>query len=90
YPDAIPESAFILDVREPSEVSEGVIPGAEMIPLGHLRARLSELPKDRLIVTTCRVGLRGYLAERILRQNGFNAANLSGGLNTWKLYHDDV
>ncbi|RPI28781.1 MAG: CoA-disulfide reductase [Acidobacteria bacterium] len=87
YPDSLPDGAFVLDVREPSEVAEGTIPGSQMIPLGQLRARLNELPRDKKIVTSCRVGLRGYLAERILRQNGFNAANLSGGLNTWKLYH---
>jgi len=89
YPDQIPEGAFLLDVREPSEVEEGAFPGAQMIPLGQLRARLHELPRDRQIVACCRVGLRGYLAERLLRQHGFNACNLSGGLKTWKLYHDE-
>jgi len=50
---------------------------------------LNELPKDKRIVAFCRVGLRGYLAERILKENGFNAANLSGGLLTWKLFNPE-
>jgi NADPH-dependent 2,4-dienoyl-CoA reductase/sulfur reductase-like enzyme/rhodanese-related sulfurtransferase len=87
YVEQIPEGAFLLDVRQPEESAEGTVPGAVMIPLGQLRDRLSELPRDRQIVTCCRVGLRGYLAERILKQHGFQAANLSGGLHTWKLYH---
>jgi len=88
YADEIPADALLLDVREPSEVAEGVIPGSTMIPLGQLRKRLGELPTDRRIVVCCRVGLRGYLAERILRQNGFDAANVSGGLHSWKLFHE--
>ncbi len=80
----IPDSALILDVREPSEVANGKIPNSVNIPLGQLRGRLGELDKDRFIVASCQVGLRGYLAERILKQNGFNAANLSGGYLTWK------
>ena len=84
YADDIPSGAVILDVREPSEVAAGKIPNSINIPLGQLRKRLSELDKSKLIVASCRVGLRGYLAERILKQNGFNAANLSGGYLTWK------
>ena len=84
YADEMPADAIVLDVREPSEVSGGKIPNSINIPLGQLRTRLSELDKSRLIVTSCQVGLRGYLAERILKQNGFNAANLSGGYLTWK------
>ena len=89
YPDAIPEDAVVLDVREPVEHELGAIPGALNIPLGQLRARLSELDKSKLIVCHCQVGLRGYLAERILKQNGFRAANLSGGWLTWKAFHPD-
>ena len=84
YADEMPADAIVLDVREPSEVSGGKIPNSINIPLGQLRTRLSELDKSRLIVASCQVGLRGYLAERILKQNGFNAANLSGGYLTWK------
>ncbi|MBP3694612.1 MAG: FAD-dependent oxidoreductase [Thermoguttaceae bacterium] len=89
YPDTIPEGAFILDVREPAENELGAIPGAVNIRLGELRDRLGELDRSRLIVTCCQVGLRGYLAERILKQNGFRAMNLSGGWLTWKMFHPD-
>jgi len=87
HADALPAGACLLDVREPAECERGMIPGAVGIPLGQLRKRLAELPRDRLIVTYCAVGMRGYLAERILRANGFKAGNLSGGLATWKAFH---
>ena len=49
----------------------------------------NELDKNKNYVCYCQVGLRGYLAERILKQNGFHAANLSGGWITWKMYNPD-
>lgn len=86
HADAIPKNAVILDVRQGAENRLGAIPGAVNIPLGELRGRLGELDRSRLIVVCCHVGLRGYLAERILKQNGFNAANLSGGYLTWQAF----
>lgn len=71
---------FILDVREPIELAVENVPGAVNIPLGQLRARLTELPKDREIYVICRSGQRAYLATRILLQNGFKAKNVSGGM----------
>ena len=76
-------SQLLLDVRTPSEVQNGTIPGAVNIPLDELRGRLSELPRDKEIVSFCQVGLRGYLAGRILMQNGFQCRNLSGGYKTF-------
>ncbi len=73
----------ILDVRTPPEVHAGTIPGAVNIPLDELRGRLDELPKDKEILITCQVGLRGYLASRILTQHGFRNRNLSGGYKTF-------
>lgn len=87
HSDNIPSEALLLDVREPAETELGVIPGSITIPLGKLRSRLNELDKSKEIVVLCQVGLRGYLAERILRQNGFNVRNLSGGYLTWKYFH---
>lgn len=86
-PDTLPEGAQILDVREPAENEMGTIPGANNIRLGDLRSRLGELDKARTYVTCCAVGLRGYLAERILKQNGLKAYNLSGGWATWLMFH---
>lgn len=85
-PTQIPESALLLDVREPTEFAAGTIPGAVNIPLGDLRDRLGELPKDRPIVAFCKVGQRGYYAERILAQRGYDVCNLSGGYTTWLAY----
>ncbi len=87
YPDALPADAVILDVREGEENALGALPGAVNIPLGELRKRCDELDKSKLVVCYCQVGLRGYLAERILKQKGFRAANLSGGFLGWKLFH---
>ena len=87
YADAIPADAQIVDVREPDEHELGAVPGAVNLPLGQLRDRLNELDKSRMVVAYCQVGLRGYVAERILKQNGFRAANLSGGWLAWKMFH---
>ena len=79
------ENKFLLDVRTPDEFALGTLPGAVNIPLDELRDRLTELPKDRMIYTFCAVGLRGYLAYRILTQHGFEKVrNLSGGLKTYR------
>ena len=87
YADALPADALILDVREEAEYQAGAIPGAVNLPLGQLRSRLNELDRSREVIVHCQVGLRGYLAERILRQNGFSVRNLSGGYLTWKYTH---
>ena len=71
---------FLLDVRERAELAVEEAPGAVNIPLGQLRERLGELPKDREILLICRSGQRAYYATRILLQNGFKARNLSGGM----------
>ena len=77
---------ILVDVRTADEYSLGSIPGAINIPVDELRNRLSELPKDKPIVVTCAVGLRGYLAYRILVQHGYkDVKNLSGGYKTWSI-----
>lgn len=86
YPDAIPEDALLIDVRENAEHQLGSIPGAINIPLGELRSALAKLDKDKEYIVHCQVGLRGYLAERIMKQNSFKVKNLSGGYLTWKQY----
>ena len=79
------ENKFLLDVRTQDEFSLGTLPGAVNIPLDELRDRIAELPKDKMIYTFCAVGLRGYLAYRILTQHGFEKVrNLSGGLKTYR------
>lgn len=73
-------NAFLLDVRNPPELAVESVPGAINIPLPELRARLSELPRDREILVICRSGQRAYYATRILMQNGFKVRNLAGGM----------
>jgi NADPH-dependent 2,4-dienoyl-CoA reductase/sulfur reductase-like enzyme/peroxiredoxin family protein/rhodanese-related sulfurtransferase/TusA-related sulfurtransferase len=90
HADAFPAGAKVIDVREPAEVEMGGIPGAINIPLGQLRTHIGELDKQSSYVVSCQVGLRGYVAERILKQKGFKVANLSGGYLTWKSFHMQV
>lgn len=78
------KDTIILDVREEEELQIGYIDGAINIPLGQLRNRLGELDKNKSYVLYCAVGLRGYIAARILTQNGFKAKNLAGGFTTYK------
>jgi NADPH-dependent 2,4-dienoyl-CoA reductase/sulfur reductase-like enzyme/rhodanese-related sulfurtransferase len=71
---------FLLDVREPVELVVENIPGVTNIPLGQLRSRLNELPRDKEINLICRSGQRAYYATRILMQNGFDVKVISGGM----------
>jgi NADPH-dependent 2,4-dienoyl-CoA reductase/sulfur reductase-like enzyme/rhodanese-related sulfurtransferase len=77
---------FILDVRTPGEFAAGALPGAVNIPLGELRGRLHELPRDREIWVHCAGGQRSYYGVRILNQKGFRARNLSGGYSIYRAY----
>ena len=70
----------ILDVREPFELAVEDIEGAVNIPLGELRTRLDELPRDQTIHVICRSGQRAYNATRMLLQQGFDARSVSGGM----------
>ncbi|UCD58004.1 MAG: FAD-dependent oxidoreductase [Candidatus Hydrogenedentota bacterium] len=74
------KTGFLLDVREPMELAVENVPEALNIPLGQLRERLGELPRDREIHVICRSGQRAYYATRILLQNGFKAKDVSGGM----------
>ena len=79
------KDVFLLDVRTPDEFALGSLPGAVNIPLDEIRDRIAELPSNKPIYTFCAVGLRGYLAYRILIQHGFKEVyNLSGGLKTYR------
>ena len=79
-------NGFLLDVREPVELSVESVPGAVNIPLGQLRTRLEELPRDREILVICRSAQRAYAATRILAQNGFDARTLAGGTLSRAMY----
>ena len=81
----------LIDVRTPKEFSNGSIPDAINIPVDDLRERLNELKKNEPIIIYCQIGLRGYLAQRILLQRGFtNVKNMSGGYALWKVCNDET
>ncbi len=83
--DNLGPADVLLDVRRFDEYDAGKIPGAINIPLDEIRGRLGEIPKDKNIYIYCEAGLRGYLVQRILKQNGYrHVSNLSGGYNLWK------
>ncbi len=83
--DQIQTGDFFVDVRTAGEYKAGIIGNAINIPLDEIRNRLSEFPKDQRIFIYCLGGLRGYLAQRILLQHGYNQVfNLSGGYQIWE------
>ena len=74
-----PSTSFILDVGEAEERELGFIEGSYHIPLGQLRNRISELSQDKELIVYCQVGLRAYIAARILQQRGYIAKVIAGG-----------
>ncbi|MCK9404023.1 MAG: FAD-dependent oxidoreductase [Chitinophagaceae bacterium] len=82
---SLPADSILLDVRTAAEFDAGYITNAINIPVDEIRQRLAELPPDKKIYIYCEAGLRGYLAHRMLRQNGYEEVyNLSGGYISWK------
>ncbi|MEN9442683.1 MAG: hypothetical protein RLZ33_2760 [Bacteroidota bacterium] len=77
--------SILLDVRTEKEFQKSHINGAINIPVDKLRNELSTLNKDKTISLYCKTGIRGYIAQRILKQNGFNASNLSGGFDLYEI-----
>ncbi|WP_440604546.1 CoA-disulfide reductase [Bacillus sp. GB_SG_008] len=81
--DIVEKGGYLIDVREPHELKQGIIKGSVNIPLDELRDRLHEIPTNQEIYITCQLGMRGYVAARILMENGYAAKNVDGG---FKLY----
>ncbi|ASA57476.1 FAD-dependent oxidoreductase [Vibrio gazogenes] len=82
--DHLTADQLLLDIRNPSELQNGYLPGGVNIPVDQLRQRMHELPKDKEIIIYCQVGLRGNVAYRQLVNNGFKARNLIGGYRTYQ------
>jgi tRNA 2-thiouridine synthesizing protein A len=79
-----PDTIELIDVRTPEEYAIASMPGARNIELNQLRKRLGEIGRGKPVIIFCQVGLRGYLAYRILKQSGFdNVRNLTGGFKTY-------
>jgi NADPH-dependent 2,4-dienoyl-CoA reductase/sulfur reductase-like enzyme/rhodanese-related sulfurtransferase len=81
--DAVAAGAFLLDVRAPGQLAEGLIPGATHIPVEQLRERHHELPRGPIVVH-CRVGQGAHTAARLLGNLGHDVVNLDGGYLTWR------
>ncbi|SMC76426.1 FAD-dependent oxidoreductase [Papillibacter cinnamivorans] len=83
-------SVTLLDVRTPLECETGVMDGFVNIPLDELRKHLDELDKSKPVYATCQIGLRGYVACRILTQHGFTCRNLSGGYRLYESIYNQA
>jgi phage shock protein E len=75
---------FVLDVRQSDEYRSGHIPGAKLIPLGEIKQKIMDLPKQREIVCVCETGSRSSSASRMLASEGYQVFNLKGGMNSWQ------
>ena len=88
------EQSVLLDVREADEWEAGHAPGAQWVPLGELESARFKIPINRRIVCVCRVGGRSARATAQLKQWGFDAVNMAGGMKAWAaqgypVVHDD-
>lgn len=75
--------SIIVDIREKFELVTGRFENSINIPLGELRNRIDEIPKNKNVYVTCQIGQRGYIASRILKYYGINAINIDGGMKTY-------
>jgi rhodanese-related sulfurtransferase len=78
------ESYTVIDARTQREFAMGALKGAINVPVDNLRAKLENVPKEKKIAVYCGVGIRSYIAVRILMQNGFDEVyNISGGFTSY-------
>jgi rhodanese-related sulfurtransferase len=77
------EGAYVLDVREASELAQSRLDDAQHIPLGELAERVGEVPTDRTVYVLCHVGGRSAQATRFLTAQGIDAVNIDGGIVSW-------
>jgi rhodanese-related sulfurtransferase len=80
---ALPDDAYLLDVREPGEWQAGHAPDAVHIPLGELNSRAHEVPQDRDVYVICRSGARSAQAVLAMGGAGWRASNVEGGMQAW-------
>lgn len=80
---SVPAEAWLLDVREPDEWSAGHAPAAVHISMGELNERAGEIPRDEPVYVICRSGNRSARAVQALNAAGWEATNVSGGMNEW-------
>lgn len=80
------DNAVVLDVRTAEEARKNPVPCGLHVPIDELRKELGRLSRERPIQVVCAVGIRAYSAVRLLKQHGFRASLLSGGVSTWLRY----
>ncbi|KQQ27523.1 rhodanese-like domain-containing protein [Frondihabitans sp. Leaf304] len=81
---AVENGAYLLDVREQHEWDAGHAPGAHLLPMSEIGVRVSEVPDNREILVVCHLGGRSAQVTNALRQNGYNAVNVLGGMVAWQ------
>ncbi len=81
--NAVPDGAYLLDVREKEEWTAGHAPSAVHIPLSELNARASEVPEDRDVYVICRSGGRSAQAVSAFNNSGWKTSNVGGGMHAW-------
>jgi rhodanese-related sulfurtransferase len=79
----IEQGAYVVDVREPYEYTEGHVPGARSMPMNTIPDHHDELPRDRTLYLVCAVGARSMQVARYLDQLGFDVRNVDGGTSDW-------
>jgi rhodanese-related sulfurtransferase len=80
---ALPEGAALIDVREPDEYGTAHVPGAQLIPLGQVVARVGEVTRDGTVYVICQTGNRSARAVQWYRAQGIDAVNVEGGTKAW-------
>ena len=85
--ELVASGALLIDVRERNEWDAGRMPGAQLIPMGEIPKRLSDLPRDRTIIFTCRSGNRsGTIKDYMIDEHGYtDVHNLLGGILAWQV-----
>ena len=77
------DGAVVIDVREPGEYVSGHVPGARLIPMAQLPARMHEIDRHRPVHLVCATGNRSKSMATLLERNGFDVVNVNGGTSAW-------
>ena len=77
------DGAVVIDVRDPGEDVSGHVPGARLIPMGQLPARMHEIDRHRPVHLVCATGNRSKSMATLLEHNGFDVVNVDGGTSAW-------